>query len=220
MAEEINPNKNTAKLAGLVYFLFAAVSIYSYVYLRPKVMVPGDIAAICKSIVANEFLYRTSIAADILGKIYFVAVVILLYHLFSQVNKFYAKFRVVLVIAAISVSFIGESLRIVAFQICKGNLLKSFSTLQAEEAAETLLKIDDYSVRLIQFHWGIWLIPLALLVYKSGFIPRLFGISLIFNGPCYMLMPLQTPFPERSAPCLLNTAPSGGLHTLSVQRMR
>ena len=31
---------------------------------------------------------------------------------------------------------------------------------------------------------------------------------------------LTEPFPERSAPCLLNTAPSGGLQTLSVQRMR
>jgi hypothetical protein len=179
--------KSTAKLAGLLYFLFAVAAIYSYMYVTQKIMVAGDIAASGKSIAANEFLYRTSIATNILANIFFVAVVILLYLLFRQVNKFQAKFMVGLVIVAIPVSFIGESLRIVALQIFKGNLLKSFSTGQAQDVAETLFKIGNYSSQLITFHWGLWLIPLALLVYKSGFIPRILGILLMINGLGYML---------------------------------
>ncbi len=156
-------------------------------YVRQKIMVSSDIAVSGKNILANEFLYRTSIAADILGNIFFVAVVILLYQLFRQVNKFHAKFMVALVIVAIPVSFIEETLRIVALQIFKGNLLKSFSTQQAQDVTETLLKIGNYSSQLITFHWGLWLIPLALLVYKSGFIPRILGILLMINGLGYML---------------------------------
>ncbi len=92
-----------------------------------------------------------------------------------------------LVIVAIPVSFIADSLGIVALQIFKGNLLKSFSIEQVQDIAATLLKISDYIGQLITFHWGLWLIPLGLLVYRSGFIPRIFGILLLINGLGYMI---------------------------------
>lgn len=187
MEEKTTSLKTTARLAGLLYFLLAIGAIYSYMYVSAKIMVAGDIAASAKNMLANEFLYRTSIAVDVITNVLFVAVVILLYRLLRQVNNFQAKFMAALVIVAIPVSFIGESLAIVALQIFKGNLLQSFSTEQAQDLAATFLKISSYSGQLTTFHWGLWLIPLGLLVYKSGFIPRIFGILLLINGLGYMI---------------------------------
>ena len=187
MEENIISLKKTARLTGLLYFLLAVAAIYGYMYISPKIMVAGDIAASGKNMLANEFLYRTSIASDVITNILFVAVVLLLYRLFKQVNEFQARLMAGLVIVAIPVSFIGESLSIVALQIFKGNLLKSFSTEQAQDLAATLLKIGNYSGQLITFHWGLWLMPLGLLVYRSGFIPRILGILLMINGVGYMI---------------------------------
>ncbi len=39
---------------------------------------------------------------------------------------------------------------------------------------------------MVSIFWGLWLIPLGLLVYKSGFIPRILGILLIINGAGYV----------------------------------
>jgi hypothetical protein len=34
--------------------------------------------------------------------------------------------------------------------------------------------------------WGLWLLPFGFLVYKSSFIPRIFGILLIIAGIAYV----------------------------------
>src|ERR1039457_1245406 len=35
--------------------------------------------------------------------------------------------------------------------------------------------------------WGLWLIPLGILVYKSRFLPRFLGVWLIVNGLGYLV---------------------------------
>src|SRR5260370_14974874 len=36
--------------------------------------------------------------------------------------------------------------------------------------------------------WGLWLFPLAILVYRSRFLPRFLGVWLIINGFAYLVM--------------------------------
>ena len=179
--------KKTAKLTGLLYFLLALAAIYSYMYVSPKTMVAGDMAATAKKMIDNEFLFRTSIASDIITNILFVILIIFLYRLFRQVNELLALFMAGLAFVALPVSFIGESLRLIALEIFKGNLLRSFSTEQALEVSTTLLKVDSYIGQLVTFHWGLWLIPMGWLVYRSGFIPKILGILLFVNGLGYMI---------------------------------
>jgi hypothetical protein len=38
-----------------------------------------------------------------------------------------------------------------------------------------------------QVFWGLWLLPFGLLVYKSGFIPRILGIWLALNCFAYLV---------------------------------
>jgi hypothetical protein len=44
-------------------------------------------------------------------------------------------------------------------------------------------------VLVAQIFWGLWLLPFGMLVYRSGFIPRFFGVFLIANGFAY---PIQS----------------------------
>jgi len=41
------------------------------------------------------------------------------------------------------------------------------------------LKLHTQGVMIAQVFWGLWLIPFGILVYKSGFLPRLLGLLLI-----------------------------------------
>ena len=36
--------------------------------------------------------------------------------------------------------------------------------------------------------WGVWLFPMGLLTYRSGFLPRFLGVWLIINGTAYVLL--------------------------------
>jgi hypothetical protein len=70
----------------------------------------------------------------------------------------------------------------------KGEVLKSFELAQRQDLAMLFLKINDYSVLALELFWGLWLFPLAFLVYKSGFIPRFLGVWLLINGIVYVLL--------------------------------
>ena len=39
-----------------------------------------------------------------------------------------------------------------------------------------------------EIFWGLWLIPLAILVYRSRFLPRFLGVWLILNGVAYVIL--------------------------------
>jgi hypothetical protein len=179
--------KNTARLTGLLYFLLAIMAIYGYMYVSPKIMVAGDIAVSAKNMLANEFLFRTSLASNIITHTLFLFVALLLYRLLRQVNEQQSKIMVGLVLIGIPVAFLGGALKMTSLYIFKGELLTSFSTEQAQDIAATFLKFGSYSGQMVTFYWGLWLIPLGLLVYKSGFIPRILGILLLINGLGYMI---------------------------------
>ena len=36
-------------------------------------------------------------------------------------------------------------------------------------------------------YWGLWLLPLGVLVYRSGFLPRILGVFLLVAGGAYVV---------------------------------
>ena len=51
-----------------------------------------------------------------------------------------------------------------------------------------LLRLHDQQNTAAEILWGLWLLPLAILVYKSRFLPRFLGVWLIINGFAYVIM--------------------------------
>jgi Domain of unknown function (DUF4386) len=54
--------------------------------------------------------------------------------------------------------------------------------------AMLFLRLHSQEVVAAQTLWGLWLLPLALLVYRSGFLPRFLGVWLVINGLAYVAM--------------------------------
>ena len=50
------------------------------------------------------------------------------------------------------------------------------------------LKISDYGTWTLEMFWGLWLFPLAILVYKSRFLPRFLGVWLAITGFAYVVL--------------------------------
>ena len=49
------------------------------------------------------------------------------------------------------------------------------------------LRLHDGGVVANEIFWGLWLFPLAILVYRSRFLPRFLGVWLIINGFGYLI---------------------------------
>ena len=186
---EINSSslKKTARLAGLLYLLLVITGVYSIIYIPSQVIVPGDAVTTAKNMISNEFLFRTGFLNDIISNTIFLFLVLVLYRLFKQVNENQAKLMFALVIVQIPCVFIMEAFNITSLMILKGEVLKTFELSQRQDLAMLFLKINDYGTLPLEMFWGLWLLPFGLLVYKSEFIPRIFGILLVIAGIAYMI---------------------------------
>ncbi len=139
-------------------------------------------------ILANEFLFRTGIINDIISNTIWVFIVLFLYRLFKPVNEQQAKLMVALVLVQIPVVFFIEALNITSLMIFKGEVLTTFELSQRQDFAMLFLKINDYCTLVLETFWGLWLLPFGLLVWKSGFIPRILGVFLILSGIAYIVL--------------------------------
>jgi len=186
MGNKIFLLKKTARLAGLLYLILVITGVFSIMFVSSQIIVSGDVIATAKNIIVKEFLFRTGIINNLISNTIFVLLVLVLYKIFKQVNEYQAKLMVALVIVQIPAVFIMESLNITSLMIFKGELLQTFEINQRQDLAMLFLKINDYGTLTIEMFWGLWLLPFGLLVYKSRFIPRIFGILLIVAGIAYM----------------------------------
>jgi hypothetical protein len=48
------------------------------------------------------------------------------------------------------------------------------------------LRLHHQEIVAAEILWGLWLFPLAILVYRSHFLPRFLGIWLVINGFAYL----------------------------------
>jgi len=186
MKNKVYSLKKIARLAGLLYLILIITGVFSIIYVSSQIIVLGDTVTTAKNILAKEFLFRAGIISDLISNTIFVLLVLVLYRIFKQVNEHKAKLMVALVVVQIPALFIMESLNITSLMIFKGEILQTFELNQRQDLAMLFLKINDYGTLTLEMFWGLWLLPFGLLVYKSGFIPRIFGILLFIAGIAYM----------------------------------
>jgi hypothetical protein len=95
---------------------------------------------------------------------------------------------VALVIVQIPAVFIMDAFNITSLMIFKGEILKTFELSQRQDLAMLFLRINDYGTLTLEMFWGLWLFPLAILVYRSRFLPRFLGVWLIINGSALLAL--------------------------------
>ena len=184
----MNSTKKTARLAGLLYLVWIITGLYAMFYVPSQINMRGDAVTTAQNILSNEFLFRTSIVNDLISCTIWVFMVLVLYRLFKQVNERHAKLLVALVIVQIPAVFFMEAFNITSLMIFKGEILKTFELTQRQDLAMLFLKINDYGVLILETFWGLWLFPLAILVYRSRFLPRFLGVWLFITGIFYLVL--------------------------------
>jgi hypothetical protein len=66
--------------------------------------------------------------------------------------------------------------------------LSAIEKPQRDALAMLFLRLHHQEILAAEIFWGLWLFPLAVLVYRSRFLPRFLGVWLIINGFAYLAM--------------------------------
>ena len=178
----MNFTRNPGRLAGLLYVRASILGIFALLYVPSKLIVHGSPVETARNIAAAETLFRLGIAAHLIGEALFVFVALALYDLLKKVNRRYALYMLILILAAIPIAFLNELNAIAALVLVHGSdFLSLFDQPQRAALAMLFLNLHGYGFDVAGIFWGLWLFPLGLLVYRSGFLPRILGLALMVN---------------------------------------
>jgi hypothetical protein len=172
----------TARLAGFTYLILVLTGVFYLVYVPTQLVDWKDAAVTANNILNSEFLFRSGIAVGIISSITFLILPFILYRLLESVNKTYATLMVLLAVVSVPVSIFNMINKVDILTLLSGS--QYLDTLETEQIhTQVMLLFESYfnGLLVVQIFWGLWLFPFGYLVFKSGFIPKIFGILLMLG---------------------------------------
>jgi hypothetical protein len=186
----MNSTHNPGRVAGLWYLLLCVIGPLRLIYIPSKLFVRGNATATVNNIAAHEWLFRFGMVGDLVGAVILIFLVLAFYRLFREVDQYLAVLVMILggVMPAL-IYFVNVVSDAGALMIVRGpDFLSVFDKPQRDALVILLLRLHDQQITAAEILWGLWLLPLAILVYRSRFLPRFLGVWLVINGFAYVIM--------------------------------
>ncbi len=184
----MSSNKATAHLAGAIYFVLVISGMFALLYVPGQLIVTGDIALTVSRIAASETLFRLGILSAMVCQVCYVVLPLLLYKLLKPVNQALAVMMVAFVLVSVPISFVSIANHLDVLSLISG--MKEANVLSpADVNAQVMLKLATAETQTLaaELFWGLWLCPFGLLVYRSGFLPKVLGALLIAGSVGYLI---------------------------------
>ena len=184
----MDSNNKTARLAGLLYLISVVTGIFSLIYVPSHIYVHGDASATVKNIISSESLFRLGIAVGSISYVDFVILPLVLYKLLSPVNRNLAVLMVAFAVTCVPIDFVAIANQLDILSLLNDEKYQQiFTSEQLNARVMLLLDASHNKIVLSEIFWGLWLLPLGYLVFKSGFLPRILGIALMMGCFSYLI---------------------------------
>src|SRR5271167_3218679 len=160
------------------------------IYIPSKLFVDGNATATANNIAAHESLFRLGIVSDLFVGTIVIFVALALYRLFKGVDQNLAVLMVILGgVLPSAIYFFNMLNDAAALMLARGaDFLSVFEKPQRDALAMLFLNLHGQGFVAGEIFYGLWLFPLAVLTYRSRFLPRFLGVWLIINGFAYLVL--------------------------------
>jgi hypothetical protein len=180
--------KRLARIAGLLYLINGIVSGFAFAYVIGKVYAAGDAATTAANVVANSGLVRIGVVADLFQATEWVFLAMVLWLLLRHVNANAANAMVVLVAVGAGIVCLNDVLQFESVRVATGaSYAVALGAASSSALVLLLLEMHHYGFLIAQIFFGLWLVPLGYLAYKSTMFPRPLGVLLVVGGACYLV---------------------------------
>ncbi|MFM9841057.1 MAG: DUF4386 domain-containing protein [Cyclobacteriaceae bacterium] len=184
----MDTNKKTARIAGLIYLGVVLTGMFSLMYVPSKLIVSDNASVTFQNIVSSESLFRLGIVGGLFCYGFFLFLPLVLYKLFKPVDENYAMLMVLLAVVAVPMYFINVQNEFAVLSLISASSnVYGLSTDQIQSQVLLYLEQYDNGMRVIHIFSGLWLFPFGYLVFKSGFLPKAFGILLMLGCFGYLI---------------------------------
>ena len=177
-----------ARVAGALYLVANLFAPFTLLYLPSRFIVRGDAAATANSIIASESLFRVGIVGNLFTFIANILLALALYQLLKVVNRNMASLMVILFLVGVPIAMLNELSQLAVLQLLSGaDYLKAFAPDQLQAIVYLSLGVHDQGLLIAHVFFGLWLLPMGYLVFRSGFIHRIVGVLLVIAGVGYVV---------------------------------
>ncbi len=147
-----------------------------------RLLVRGDVVATSSNLVASESLFRLALVSSLIMAIAFLLYALLLYRLLGPVHKSHARLMVGFVLVSVPIYMLNQVNQFAALLLASDQL---------HEQVQLFLDLHRFGNLIAGIFFGLWLLPLGLLVLQSGFLPRSLGILLMVGSLGYPVLFVQ-----------------------------
>jgi Domain of unknown function (DUF4386) len=183
---EISPQVY-ARIGGVLYLIIIVLGAVGELFIRGRVIVPGDAMATAANLKAMESLWRFGIAFELFLGICTITFTLILYVLLRPVNRDLALLATFFGLVATAVET-AYSLQLVEALYPLGNAayLKAFTSEQLYAMTSLSIKAhaDGFGIALLLF--GCFFPFAGYLIFKSGYFPKAIGILYLIPGLSYL----------------------------------
>ncbi|HYU62872.1 MAG TPA: DUF4386 domain-containing protein [Verrucomicrobiae bacterium] len=182
----MSSSKTLARLAGILYLIVAVGGGFSE-YVRLSVRVRGDAAATAANVAEHASLFRLGFVADLVDFACFLAVGLLLYAILKPAGPRIAVSMLALNAVSVAIQALNMLNHLGALLVATD---RTYTTgLSSDTVAglvALLLDMHAQGYLIAQIFFGLFLLPLGYLVYRSGLFPRVLGRILMIGSGGYV----------------------------------
>jgi hypothetical protein len=144
------------------------------------VLVSGDAAATAHNVVAHATVFRLGFVADLAGITCNLFLAMALYLLLRHVNRDIASAMVIFVAVMASIMYVNSLNHVAALMIATHpTYATAFGASGSNGLVLMFLELHKNGYLIAQIFFGLWILALGYLVYKSGYFPRALGALLM-----------------------------------------
>jgi Domain of unknown function (DUF4386) len=177
-----------ARVAGLLYLIVIVAGIFAEIFVRGRLVVANDAAATAHNIVTHELLYRLGFAAELIEILCGVFLALIFYELFKVVNRRIALLVVFFNLVGAAIESVNLLNHLAPLTLLGGgSYLSAIPVDQLQAQAFLSLKLFELGFAISLVFFGVFCLLLGYLIFRSGFLPRIIGVLLAFQGLCYAI---------------------------------
>jgi len=175
-----------ARFSGLLYLFIIAAGIFGQVFVRSKLIVSGDANATAINILANEFLFRSGVAAELLMLIVDIALAVIFYVILRPINKNLALFAASLRIAMAAISAVNLLNQMDVLSWLNGTHYLGLESSMIYDLAYHSLKAHAFGYHISLVFFGFYCMVTGWLIYQASYFPKILGVLMMVASVSYL----------------------------------
>ena len=185
-----------ARIVGLGYLALVFIGPLRLLYIPGKLFVHDDAVATAANIAAHQTLFQLGIFVDTWGGAVLVFLTLAFWRLFKDVDRYQSQLLVITGGIMPGVIYFLNCVNDAAALILArgGGWLSSFTDAQRYTLAYLFTRLHFQVVISAEVLWGIWLFPMAILILKSRWFPRVLGWWLMLDGATWIIISFANMF--------------------------